>query len=122
MAVKIKAGTNFILPVEIHDPNFANISAIEFLFTQDMKGNALKTAYWSRDGQSRDAAKSNDKANTVLVSFAREDTYKFKENATFYMDTRIHYTDSNTNPYTKIVSMQMSETLFADGEEVTANG
>ena len=122
MGFKFKAGTNFIIPVGISDTNFANISAIEFVFTQDMKGNSLKTAYWSRDGQSRDAALSNDAENTILVSFSREDTYKFKENSTFYMDTRIHYTESNTNPYTKIVPMQMTETLFADGEEVTADG
>ena len=121
MSVKIKAGTNFILPVVFKDTNFADVSAIEFLFKQDMKGDTLKSAYWSANGESRDAVKSSAD-NTVLVYFSRDDTYKFKQNAAFYMDTRIHYTDAYSNPYTKIMGLQMSGTLFASGEEVTANG
>lgn len=120
MSVQIKAGTNFILPVEIQDSNFGNISAIEFIFKQSLSGRALKTAYWSRDGASRDCAKRPEE-DTILVSFSRADSYLFKQNATFYLDTRIHYTDSDTNPFTKIVNLQMRDTLFDEGEEVEAD-
>ena len=118
MSLKIKAGTNFVLPVEIEDRDFDNISAIEFLFKQSLKGDTLKTAYWSANGESRDAArKSGEK--TILVSFSRTDSYLFQQNKPFYMDTRIHYSGSETNPYTKIITLTMNETLFAEGEEVT---
>ena len=120
MSVQIKAGTSFILPVEIQDSNFGNISAIEFVFKQTLTGKALKTAYWSRDGVSRDCVK-HEGDNTILVSFTRADSYLFKQNATFYLDTRIHYTDSQTNPFTKIVNLQMRDTLFEEGEEVSAD-
>ena len=119
MSVKIKAGTNFVLPVEIEDSNFNSISAIEFLFKQTMTGEALKTAYWSANGQSRDASQKPGE-RTILVSFSREDSYKFAQNKVFFMDTRIHYEGSVENPFTKVISLNMSETLFAEGEEVEA--
>lgn len=117
MSIRIKAGTNFVLPVTIEDNSFGNISAIEFLFKQTMTGDTLKTAYWSAEGESRDAVKASGE-NTILVSFSRSDTYLFRQGAAFYMDTRIHYNDSETNPYTKIVTLTMRETLFSNGEEV----
>lgn len=119
MAIKIKAGTTFVLPVEIQDSKFSLISAIEFLFKQTENGETLKTAYWSRDGESRDAQLVEGE-NIIVVSFSREDSYLFQQNEMFFMDTRIHYTDSITNPYTPIVRVRMNQTLFVDGEEVSA--
>ena len=118
MAVKIKAGTTFSLPVIIEDDNFAMISGIEFVFTQSENGDTLKSAYWSRDNESR-AARQDGSSNTVLVDFTRDDSYLFKQNAVFYMDTRIHYYDSPNNPVTKIVPLTMNSTLFKSGEEVS---
>jgi len=117
MSSKIKAGTTFPLPVEIDDENFANISAIEFLFKQNKRGQTLKTAYWSSDGQCRDA-ELKDGTQTIMISFSRDDSYLFRQGSTFFMDTRIHYGDTNDNPFTKIISLTMNETLFAPGEEV----
>ena len=117
----VKAGTSYVLPVNISDTNFANISSIEFLFKQNAKGETLKTAYWSKDGTCRDAEKESGK-NTILVIFSRDDTYLFKQGAVFLMDTRIHYDGAETNPYTPIVPLMMDETLFRRGEEVTADG
>lgn len=117
MAVKIKAGTNFALPVIIEDDNFAMISSIEFVFTQTENGDTLKSALWSRDGESRDASQDGT-SNTILVNFSMADTYLFKQNAVFYMDTRIHYTDSVDNPFTRIVPLTMNKTLFKSGEEI----
>lgn len=118
MAVKIKAGTNFVLPVIIEDNNFAMISAIEFVFTQTEGGDTLKSAYWSREGESRDAMQDGS-SNTILVQFSMADTYRFKQNGQFCMDTRIHYYDSENNPYTSIVYLTMNKTLFKSGEEIS---
>ena len=117
MGTKLKAGTYTAFPVKIDDNNFASISAIEFLFTQTENGDALKTAYWSRDGESRDAVLIEGTHN-ISITFSRDDTYKFKQNALFYMDTRIHYEDSEYNPITPIVSLTMNKTLFEEGQEV----
>jgi hypothetical protein len=117
MGIKIKAGTSFVLPVTIEDNGFNSISAIEFLFKQNKNGATIKTAYWSANGESRDAVKQAGE-NTILISFSREDTYLFRQEAQFYMDTRIHYDGSDNNPFTKIVTLTMRETLFSEGEEV----
>ena len=120
MSIKIKAGTNFILPVTIDDPNFANISSIEFLFKQTENGETIKSAYWSKDGTSRDASQKGSE-NVILVSFPIEDSYLFQQDEMFFLDTRIHYDGSEQNPYTPIIRLRMRSTLFAIGEEVTGN-
>ena len=119
MAIKIKAGTVFMLPVEIDDPDFDHISGIEFIFKQEQGGETLKTAYWSRDGESRDAEKK-DAENVIMVLFSREDSYKFAQDDMFQLDTRIHYENTITNPYTNIIRLRMNATLFESGEEVNA--
>ena len=119
MAIKIKAGTTFVLPVEFEDNNFDKIEAIEFLFKQTESGETLKTAYWSRDGESRDAVLI-DGTQEIAVRFSREDTYLFQQDENFFIDTRIHYTYTDENPYTPILRLRMNMTLFSEGEEVTA--
>ena len=119
MSIKIKAGTCFVLAVEIDDSNFSAIDHIEFLFKQEEKGETLKSAYWSANGVSRDCQRQ-DNTQLILVAFSRADTYLFRQNEVFFMDTRIHYQDADTNPYTNIVRLFMRETLFAEGEEVTS--
>lgn len=119
MAVKIKAGTRFSLPVIIEDDNFSHISAIEFLFTQTENGDTIKTAYWSRNGVSRDCG-YNALTNEFTVDFSVADTYLFTQGRPFFLDTRIHYDNSDDNPYTRIISMTMDKTLFKEGEEVHA--
>ena len=119
MAIKIKAGTVFMLPVEIDDPDVDHIDSIEFIFKQEQGGETLKTAYWSRDGESRDAEKK-DAENVIMVLFSREDSYKFVQDDMFQLDTRIHYENTITNPYTNIIRLRMNATLFESGEEVNA--
>lgn len=118
MAIKIKAGTNLSLPLDIIDDKFNLINAIEFLFKQTENGETLKTAYWSRNGESRDAVLI-DGTQTIAIRFTREDTYLFQQDEIFYLDTRIHYDDTDENPYTPILQLRMNPTLFAEGEEVT---
>jgi len=118
MSVKIKAGTIFVLPVKIEDVNFEHIEAVEFLFKQAETGETLKTAYWSREGESRDAELVEDEP-IILVRFEREDSYLFQQEEMFFMDTRIHYYGTDINPYTPLVRVRMNQTLFVSGEEVT---
>ena len=117
-AIKIKAGTCFALSVTIDDEKFNDISVIEFLFKQNKGGQTLKTAIWRKYGESRDAYQDST-SNVITVVFSREDSYLFKQNEIFFMDTRIHYVDVETNPVTDIVQLRMSETLFSEGEEVS---
>lgn len=122
MSLKIKAGTAFTIPVTIEDPDFGNIVAIEFIFKQKTKATeTLKTAYWSEnESECVDCQQTDD--SKFLIYFSREDSYKFAQGKTFEMDTRIHYNEALTNPYTKITQLLMNETLFAEGEEVGPNG
>lgn len=118
MAVKIKAGTIFVLPVKIEDENFEYIESIEFLFKQNENGETLKTAYWSKNGECRDAQQIEDE-NIILVRFNREDSYLFQQKEMFFLDTRIHYEGTDINPYTPLVRVRMNQTLFVSGEEVS---
>lgn len=118
MDAKFKAGTVFTLPVEFEDAHFADVSEIEFLFKQTMRGETLKSALWSRDGESRDAALVPD-TTTVNVFFTMDDSYLFWQGLEFLMDTRIHYPNTPDNPFTAIIKIKMEPTLFAQGEEVT---
>ena len=59
--------------------------------------------------------------NVILILFSRDDTYLFRQNEMFFLDTRIHYSGAITNPYTPIVQLRMNRTLFAQGEEVGVN-
>ena len=120
MSVKIKAGTCFVLPVTIEDAHFSDIEAIEFLFKQTEDGETVKTAHWVRDGESTDAEQRGNE-NVILILFSRDDTYLFRQNEMFFLDTRIHYSGAITNPYTPIVQLRMNRTLFAQGEEVGVN-
>lgn len=119
MSVKIKAGTCFVLPVTIKDAHFSDIEAIEFLFkqTEDRDAETIKTAYWSKDGECRDVEQIEGE-NTFLVMFSVDESYLFQQGEMFFLDTRIHHENSMTNPYTNIVRVTMSNTLFAQGEEV----
>ncbi len=119
MSIKIKAGTTFVLPVEFDDPNFEHIEAVEFIFKQDEGGETLKTAYWSKSGEARDA-ELVEGTTTIVVTFRRDETYEFMQNELFQLDTRIHYENAVTNPYTNILRVRMSNTLFERGEEVNA--
>lgn len=119
MSIKIKAGTCFNLPVEIQDSNFENIEAVEFMLKQSENGDPVKTAYWSKNGESRDAERISGE-NVILINFSRDDSYLFRQNDMFFLDTRIHYINSDTNPYTPIVRVRLRNTLFKSGEEASA--
>ena len=116
MGAILKAGTNFPLAVKFEDDHFSDIAEIEFIFKQTRRGEAIKTALWSRDGESHDAALAPD-TTIVNVYFTQEDTFRFVQDSDFYMDTRIHYADTNENPHTPILKLRMDPTLFEpDGE------
>lgn len=118
MSTKVKAGTYFLLPLKFITNNFDLIDSIEFIFTRTENGETVKSALWSRNGESRDAALVPD-TQTVNVLFTTEDSYLFKQGDMFFIDTRIHYTGSQLNPYTPIKRLRMERTLFKEGEEVS---
>ena len=118
MAAKTKAGTCFALPLEIEDSDFDRIEAIEFVFKQNENGEALKTAYFSRDGACKSCMKGEGE-HEILVEITREESYLFRQDEEYIMDCRIHYEDSDYNPYTKPVKFFMDKTCFRRGEEVS---
>lgn len=126
MAARIKAGLTFALQALLEDENAAQIEAVEFMFKQEEDSTApvLKTAYWSRDGASRDCelAEETETELTIHVHFSRADTYLFEQGEPFFMDTRVHYEGVGGNPYTPIVRLRMGNSLFGSGEEATADG
>lgn len=103
----MKQGINLILPVEIeYDLN--QVSSIEFMFNQEQTGTRLTFTYPSVN------ASRKDDSNIILLSWTREQTYKFDPAYHIEMDTRINLLNSLENPETKMVSLQMKRTLFEE--------
>jgi len=119
MATYLKTGLTLSLPIEIIDDNFDTISAIEFVFTQTENGEALKTAYFSRDDDCRDAMLVEG-TQIINIKFSREDTYLFQQDEEFFCDTRITRYGTDENPVTPILRLRMNRSLFKSGVEVTA--
>ena len=71
-----------------------------------MNGEVFKKSLYGTNG---DVTLVN---GVFLVPFSKADTYKFKQDAPFYMDTRITLDNSVDNPETEIVPLVMNATLF----------
>lgn len=102
----MKQGLYFSLPVDFEGLDFDRVGKIEFIFKK-MKKNfapAIKTAIYPDECTRSD--------NTVYIRWLPEETYLVDSGKTFYMDTRITYTDTNEQPETNIQTLVMSETLF----------
>lgn len=106
----MKHGLRLLLPVEFEGLDLSDVAEIEFVFTQQRKEKSpdLKTALYKSDG-SGDAFLSED---YVCVPWTVEETYKFKADDFFYMDTRITLNNSVYQPVTNIVKLLMNLTLF----------
>lgn len=106
-----KAGITQHLEVTFGLETLEDISKIEFLFRQvnNMNGMVYKKSVYDPSDSSSDVTLVD---NSFLIPFSKEDSYLFKQNAPFYMDTRISLTDSDDNPETEIVEIFMNPTLF----------
>lgn len=114
---EIKLGINTTMAVRINlDASLSadDIESIEFLFKQS-RGNeseSLKTASYKSNG-SGDVERNED---VFYIPWTRAETYKFKPQKPFYLDTRITFVGSRDNPITPITQLMMDDSLFGEGE------
>lgn len=106
---EVKQGTRFHLGVKFNDLDLEEVEKIEFIFCQNKKHcreQAIKTELWQNGDYHID--------NAIPIGFTIEETYMFKQNAPFYMDTRVYMNGTEDMPKTEIVELIMSPTLFEE--------
>ena len=105
----MKQGLKLLLPVTFDGVAVADISKIEFVFTQEKYPSSpiLKTSLFGGSGGD---VTEND--GVFYVPWTVDETYAFRADAPFYMDTRITLTESPYQPPTNIVKLTMNSTLF----------
>ena len=86
--------------------DIADIARIEFAFSQNIHSTPLKLAEFPGDG----AIDLGD--NTIGVAWTPEETLLFEPGKPFFADTRITLHDTEYQPDTPIVKLQMDPTLF----------
>ena len=106
----MKQGLRLLLPVRFDGVSVSDISKIEFVFAQDIAINNTirKTSLYDR---SNEDVMFDD--GIFYVPWTPDETYLFKAQSPFYMDTRITLTNSDYQPQTNIVELVMNPTLFA---------
>lgn len=110
----MKRRTTPTLPIRIK-LNVNDIETIDFLFKQIKSESApeiLRKVFPS------DAVTYNGERNFFEIAFSENDTTLFKEDAPFYMDTRITLVNG-TVPETPIITLRMHPTLFGAANEET---
>ena len=116
-------GTRYYMPIQLTGVSLDNVTSIEFMFKQGMSnaGTALKTALWVSGDENATAFRTedNDGNDVIAVPWTLDETYNFISGRRFYVHARIHLSGTDANPPVRIVAVVMSETLFAQGEEVT---
>lgn len=105
----MKQGLQLLLPVKFEGVSVEDISKIEFVFAQEITGNSSirKTSLYDRSGE---GVIYED--GIFYVPWTPEETYSFKAQCPFYMDTRITLASSPYQPQTNIVQLIMDATLF----------
>lgn len=105
----MKQGLRLLLPVRFDGVSVSDISKIEFVFAQDIAINNTirKTSLY--DGSNEDVMFDD---GIFYVPWTSDETYLFKAQSPFYMDTRITLTNSDYQPPTNIVELVMNPTLF----------
>ena len=110
----MKQGTVHHMKVYFEGLTAANIASIEFVFSQKKDGKPLKTASYTAGAAEPDVELVD---GLFLVPWTREETYLFRRDDTFYMDTRVYMTNSDDNPQTEVVPLRMNATLFEPIDE-----
>lgn len=110
----VKQGLRRYMEVELRGlTEYENdLQRIEILFCQDQNSEPLKTAVWLADG-SGDCELDGD---VLKILWAREETYRFQQRRSFYMDIRPTLKtgfDVKVDP----VPIEMSWTLFREETE-----
>jgi hypothetical protein len=111
----MKQGTNNHLAVKFKGLDTSSVGRVEFVFSQTKQGDPLKTEEYA-PALSGDVSLTN---GVFYVPFSLSDTYLFKPDALFYMDTRITLAGNigQDNPETPIVALRMNPTLFGPIDE-----
>lgn len=116
-------GTKYYMPILVTGVDLDDVTSIEFMFKQgmSMSGTALKTALWVNGDENATAFRTedNDGNDVIAIPWTLDETYNFVSGRRFYVHARIHLNGTDANPPVRIVAVVMSETLFAQGEEVT---
>lgn len=89
----------------------AEISKIEFAFSQNINSTPLKLVQFPGEG-TVDLGE-----NMIGVVWTAEDTLLFEAGKSFYADTRITMYDTEYQPQTPIIKLKMEPTLFIKGVE-----
>ena len=102
----MKQLTKNLLKMKFNGIDLADVSKIEFAFSQNINSTPLKVAEYPGDGVI-------DLDNNVLgVIWTPEETALFEGGKTFFADTRITMKDTEYQPETPILRLTMNPTLF----------
>ena len=112
----IKQGLRLLLPVLFEGVDLEDVEQIEFVFTQNraQQSTILKEALFKADGSGTEGLFRD--GNTVFVPWEPNETFSFRPDWDFYMDTRITMKDTPLQPPTNIVKIPMDLTLFEKEE------
>lgn len=102
----MKQLTKNILAVSLNGVDIADIAKVEFAFSQNMHSTPLKLAEYPGSN----TVDLGD--NMIGVIWTPDETMLFEAGKTFCADTRITLRDSEFQPQTPIVKLQMDPTLF----------
>ena len=105
----MKQLTKNLLAMSLNGIDVADIAKIEFAFSQNIHSTPLKLAVFPGEG----TVDLGD--NMIGVVWTPEETELFKAGKPFFADTRITLHDSEYQPQTPIVRLQMEHTLFERG-------
>ena len=104
----MKQLTNNLLKINFSGVELANVTKIEFAFSQSISGSPLKIAEYP----------GNDTiliADSVIgIEWTKKETKLFEANKDFFLDTRITMKDSIHQPDTQIIRLKMNPTLFEE--------
>lgn len=113
----MKQGINILLPVKFKNISFTDVSKVEFIFKQDKLtcADVIKLSVYKSDGTGD--AQLRDGTSIIDIPWNSEETYLFRPNDTFYMDTKIYMNTTDKNPITPIIALRMDLTLFEQEDE-----
>jgi hypothetical protein len=106
----MKQGTNYHLKVVFDGLAVEDIREIAFGFSQTRTSPPIKTNRYSALPLRPGDVELVDGA--FLVPFSAEDTWAFKPDTAFYMDTSVTLPGTADTPQTPIVQLRMDRTLF----------
>lgn len=116
MAIKeTKRGTTPMLAINLVGLD-KEVAKVEFVFKQKMKDTAEALVTKVYEGGVNDTVVVED--GVYYLNFTDAESRQFKADSTYYMDTRVIYTDGSI-PQTDILKFYSLTTLF---EEVSGNG